>query len=525
MNTTSATATVTYSSLENWLEVIRDHKMPIFEQTVHRILLIAEDERAPASALANIILQDAALTARLLRLANSVLYNPSTTTISTVTRAVIVLGFNVVRELCLTLVLVETLLHGQAKVRLERELAHALHAATQARALAMASGDRSPEEVFIATLLYRIGELAFWCFGNEYCDRVEQLMQTGQTPEIAQEKILGFQLSALTRRLIHEWRLTDLLQEAIDHPTRQDDRLQTLRLGQHIAHCATEFGWESDEMTHWVQRSAELLDITEAEARELLQRKATEAATMARECGASGAAKRIPLPGEEHCCVDSVFTDPSVTNNQSTIADDAIAAAPLVAIEAGAEYDSEPEISAYPQPDPHLQLSILRELGQAIDSANCDFSVIMELVLEGIYRGVGMDRVIFALTTPDKQFINSKYMIGFTDENGKTKSLRCKRPEKSSNILFDALDTKQAHLVTLMERRRNPNLVPAELVAQIGNVAFMVAPILINQKGIGLFIADRGLSQRPLDTESFQNFQHFVQQANFGLSVARQRKS
>ncbi|BCU06556.1 hypothetical protein Atep_12330 [Allochromatium tepidum] len=120
------------SGLEAWLEVIRDQKMPIFEQTVHHILSIAEDDLAPASALASVVLQDASLTARLLKLANSIAYNPSTTAISTVTRAVIVLGFDAVRDMCLTLTLVDTLLQGPAKARLERELAHAMHAATQA---------------------------------------------------------------------------------------------------------------------------------------------------------------------------------------------------------------------------------------------------------------------------------------------------------------------------------------------------------------------------------------------------------
>jgi hypothetical protein len=91
------------SGLEAWLDVVRDQKMPIFEQTVHHILSISEDDLAPASALAGVVLQDASLTARLLKLANSIAYNPSATAISTVTRAVIVLGFDAVRDMCLTL--------------------------------------------------------------------------------------------------------------------------------------------------------------------------------------------------------------------------------------------------------------------------------------------------------------------------------------------------------------------------------------------------------------------------------------
>jgi HD-like signal output (HDOD) protein len=488
------------SGLEDWLEVIRDQKMPIFEQTVHHILSISEDDLAPASALASVVLQDPSLTARLLKLANSIVYNPSATAISTVTRAVIVLGFDAVRDLCLTLTLVDTLLQGPAKARLERELAHAMHAATQARALAAARGDKSPEEVFIATLLYRVGELAFWCFGNEYCERVEQLAnQPGVTIETAQERVLGFRLSQLSRRLVHEWRLTDLLKEAIDYPTRQDPRIQTIMLGHQVARSAEEHGWHSEEMERLVRRAARLVDASETDARKLLQDKAAAAFGMANDCGASAAARLIPLPDEYRCLVDELPAAPDTVPACET-----------------------PSPLPHPVPDSRLQLGILRELNSAIESARCDFNVIMELVLEGLYRGVGMDRVVFALTTPDKRSIKAKYALGMPDEAA-IAAFQFARPATGTNALFETLDRKLPRLVTFTERERDPRLVPEGLVAIMGIVPFMVAPIIINQQSIGLFLADRGLSQRPLDPDSFDDFKHFVQQANLGLTLAQSR--
>ena len=487
------------SGLEAWLEVIRDQKMPIFEQTVHHILSIAEDDLAPASALASVVLQDASLTTRLLKLANSIAYNPSTTAISTVTRAVIVLGFDAVRDMCLTLTLVDTLLQGPAKARLERELAHAMHAATQARALAIVRGDKSPEEVFIATLLYRVGELAFWCFGNEHCERVEQLAkQPGITLETAQERVLGFRLSQLSRRLVHEWRLTDLLKEAIDSPARQDPRIQTVMLGHQIARGASEHGWQSEEIDRLVRRAARLVDIPETDARKLLQDKAAAAFGMANDCGAASAARLIPLPDEYRSLLDGMSAEP----------DDA------------SPVETPPP---HPAPDSRLQLSILRELNSAIESPRCDFNVIMELVLEGLYRGVGMDRVIFALMTPDRRGLKAKHALGLLDE-AVIAAFQFARPATGTNILFETLERQLPRLVTPAERERDPRLVPEGLVAIMGIVPFMIAPIIISQKSIGLFLADRGLSRRPLDPESFEEFKHFVQQANLGLTLAQSRQ-
>lgn len=493
------------SGLEAWLEVVRDQKMPIFEQTVHQILSISEDDLAPASALASVVLQDASLTARLLKLANSIVYNPSATAISTVTRAVIVLGFDAVRDMCLTLTLVDTLLQGPARVRLERELAHAMHAATQARALAAARGDKSPEEVFIATLLYRVGELAFWCFGNQTCERVEQLAsQPGVTLEAALERVLGFRLSQLSRRLVHEWRLTDLLKEAIDHPARQDPRIQTVMLGHQIARCAEEHGWHSEEMERLERRAARLIDASEAETRTLFQEKAAAAFGMAHDCGATAAARLIPLPDEYRYLNDEL---------------EAAAETELSTPQVGAT----PPPESNPLPDSRLQLSILRELNSAIEGARCDFNVIMELVLEGLYRGVGMDRVVFALMTPDRRGLKAKYALGMPDEAA-IAAFQFVRPATGMNVLFETLDRQLPRLVTLAERERDPRLVPEGLATIMGIVPFMVAPVIINQKSIGLFLADRGLSQRPLDPDSFGDFKHFVQQANLGLTLAQSRQ-
>jgi HD-like signal output (HDOD) protein len=459
---------------------------------------------APVSALASVILQDASMTARLLKLANSIVYNPCATGISTITRAVIVLGFNAVRNMCLTLTLVDDLVKGSAKEHLERELARAMHAATQARALAAARGDKSPEEVFIATLLYRIGELAFWCFGtDDQRDRVERLAtQPGVTPETAQERVLGFRLSQLSRRLIHEWQLTELLRDAVDHPARHDPRIRTLMLGQRIAHCAEQHGWRSEDMRQLIQTAARLTELPERDIESLLHQKAREAVSMALDCGADSAARLIPRPGGP----DSAAGDTATTSGP-------------------AECVEPPPTDTHPGPDPQLEARILRELTSTIESDHGDFNVIMELALEGIHRGVGMDRVIFALTTPDKGVIRVKHALGIpVDEQ--CQPLVFRRPANGPDVLFQALDQRLARLVTPREREDAPHLVSDELTRLLGVTPFMVAPIIVNQQSIGLFIADRGLSHRPLDAASHEAFKHFARQASLGLTLAsvRQRR-
>jgi HD-like signal output (HDOD) protein len=483
-------------TLDDWVELIRRQNMPVFDATVQQIINLSRDDQAPIAELAGVILRDASLTARVLKLANSIYHNPTGASISTVTRAVIVLGFNAVLNICLALTLVDALREGAAKERLGRELGRAMHAATQARALAAAHGDRSPEEVFIATLLYRIGELAFWCFSGEVGQRIEQLTeQPGVSTEQAEERVLGFRLSQLSRQLVRDWRLTDLLQEAIAYPARKDSRIQAVMLGQQIARCAAGQGWHSNEMEKLVLKAATLTQLPAEDARSLLFEKAEIACAMANDFGAAFAAAHIPLPGLSSS--RETGTAPSHTQESGSAA-------------------------AHPSPDHALQLRVMRELASLLEEARCDFNIVMELVLEGIYRGVGTDRVLLALTSPDKQILKGKYSLG-EGASRLNERFQFIRTPKEPNALFQVMDSGTPQLLILSERSGLGPPIATDLAQTLEAQTFMVAPVLIHRQCVGLIYADRALSGRALDTATFEEFKQFVQQGNQGLVLARSR--
>lgn len=121
--------------LRGWVQKLSEEEMPIFAQTVGEINRILATEEYSSLALTRIILQDPSMTAKVVKLANSVFYNPGGTPISTVSRAVVVLGFNAVQAICISIMVIETMVKGRAKERVMRELARSIHAATQAKAL------------------------------------------------------------------------------------------------------------------------------------------------------------------------------------------------------------------------------------------------------------------------------------------------------------------------------------------------------------------------------------------------------
>ena len=56
------------------------------------------------------------------------------------------------------------------------------------------------------------------------------------------------------------------------------------------------------------------------------------------------------------------------------------------------------------------------------------------------------------------------------------------------------------------------------------DIAFFIAPIIIEQHAIGLFYADRADSGQVLSREDYFCFTHFVQQTNLCLSVVMKKK-
>lgn len=469
--------------LSRWIALIRDQEMPIFGYTVQQVVNVAEDDEAPASDLARVVLQDASMTARVLKLANSPYFNPRRQGISTVSRAVVILGFDTVRAMCLTITLVDSFVQGEPREQLIHELARAIHGAVQARTIAIQRGDDSPEEVFVATLLYHVGELAFWCFGGEHAGRLlETARQPGYTAEAAEEEVLGFRLRRLTKGLVAEWQLNTLLKETLRDPRQTGDRGRNVDLSYRLA-VAAEKGWDDPEVQSLTRELAKLTGQTEREATESVHTNAREAARIANYYGAKTAAQTIPVPGSRP----------------------------------EEEGEEVAEAVAFPEPDGMLQLKVLRELSTLLESGKADFNLVMELTLEGMYRGIGLDRTLFALLSPDRRGLRGKYGVAATRDDLANR-FQFVQDKKEQNILFAALERKQPLWVDVVERAELAPLVPATVTSVVGKAPFFIAPIVVNERVVGLFYADRAPSERPLDEESFDSFKHFTQQANIGLS-------
>jgi CheY-like chemotaxis protein len=150
-------------NLDNWVRRLNSQEMPILVGTARNIADMAENDKSSSAQLACVILEDAFLTSRVLKVANSAYYSgmgrgsfSAGQGVTTVNQAVMRLGFNEIRSMCQSKSIIEGLLKGPQRERLKKAMANAFHAAVQAKWLAISQKDNCPEEVFVAALLYNL---------------------------------------------------------------------------------------------------------------------------------------------------------------------------------------------------------------------------------------------------------------------------------------------------------------------------------------------------------------------------------
>lgn len=470
-------------NLDNWIERISENELPIFKYTVHAINDVVSNDDTSISDLSRIILRDANLTARVLRVANSATYNVTGATISTISRAIVYLGFNLVRDISMSLAIIDALLSGKVKERALNLMAQSFHAAVQARDFAERRGDDAVEEIFIAALLKHIGEITFWCVAGEEGEQIVELIENrGFSEEMAQKEVLGFTLDQLTLGLTADWHISDLLHSAINKPKMDNPRIRDIVNAIELSEAA-EKSWSSKETIAIANKIAKQLDIKEDKIIAELHENAKKAAEFAQMFGASAIIQYMPID------------DMHIESEEDEHAFDADC----------------------PQPDPLLQLNILRDLSGML-AEKPGLNIILEIILEGIYRGVGLDRTVFAMMTTDKKAVKGKYALGKDNQSFVS---RFHFSLQTDNIFSKLTRQPEPVWIKDTQSRESKEMISDEVRLALACRAFFVAPLVIGERVIGLIYADRQPSNRELDVESYESFKHFVQQANQALEFIR----
>jgi HD-like signal output (HDOD) protein len=197
-------------------KVCGDAAMFALGSAVARVVDMASSDDRGTNELAQYVLSDVALTQRILRLANTVRYRTANgTAVSTISRAISLLGFDNVKTAALGMLLVDALDSSEHAESVHIELEAALCASLAGREMARHSAYRGAEEAGIAALFKNLGLLLLASHEHERYREIQALVATGDHTQVqAARMILGCTCEALSEAVLGEWKLPDAIVRA-----------------------------------------------------------------------------------------------------------------------------------------------------------------------------------------------------------------------------------------------------------------------------------------------------------------------
>ncbi len=368
--------------IDKWREYLGGTRLPVFSRTVRDVRKVATSHFSSANDLSDVIGHDASMAARVIQIANSPLFNLQNREIDTISAAVVMVGFDAVREIAITVGVIEEMLKGSQHHRIGRHMARAFHAAAQARSFARLQSDR-PDEVFVAALLRHVGEMAFWSRADREAHAIEKRLLSGMEATKAEKEVLGFELGELSKGLAQDWHLGELLSQVLSGVHDDNPAVQNVELGHEVAEVLDEHDWSAPETVALMQKLAKHLNLKARDVQQLLRNNLDEAAEIADRFGATRIGEALPaMPADGGGDVDA-------------------GAAPV------ADFENAPPRET----DPVVLMNHLAEISNGLEAGESRDDLMHQL-LAALENGVGCQRAWFALLTPERDKLVVKYAAG-----------------------------------------------------------------------------------------------------------------
>ncbi len=255
------------------------NELPALPRVANHILALIADPNTTAARLEQAIVLDQALTAKVLRIANSSFYG-GLRDVNTVSEAIVRLGFITIRNWTLATAAKSVFLEGNESALLQRIWQQSVMSAMASQLVADRMRHPTPETVFVGGLMQNIGQLALARARPDAFLQILEASSEAQVPYYLVERdLLGFDHGDLGALLIREWNLSPALEEAVRRHHRLDQagdpqasRLAAIiALGEEVAQCS---GGAPDEgATLWEQSEpARLLGLGEPDYVELVEK-------------------------------------------------------------------------------------------------------------------------------------------------------------------------------------------------------------------------------------------------------------
>ncbi|MES2887619.1 MAG: HDOD domain-containing protein [Pseudomonadota bacterium] len=459
---------------------------PALSDSVARIQRVVDSENESLASLTTEILKDVALTNKLLRLVNTVHFTRAGGgSISTVSRAVALVGFSGIRNLALSLVLLDHMHDKDHAGLLLDEFLGALMAASLASALMPST--QHGEEAFIGGMFHNLGRLLTAYYFPEEAQQVRNILATATQPqneEAVAVGVLGLSFESLGLGIAKSWALPDVLQHCMRKhaggppakpPTAIEDRL----------HWAVLAGSEmADLLRH--TRPQQLPSRMQA----VSQRYGRVLGLSSAEIQTASVQARLKLAQMVQAMNISVSADSPAGRWLALPAPEEESAAPLVPADELPRTDpmTITQVMAAPRPQAvEMLLAGIQDITNGMVE-NVKLNEVLRMILETMIRALKFQRVIFCLRDAKLDALTGRFGLG---DNAQNMAKTFKVPLTPARDLFHAVCMKGTD--TLISDATAANIarsLPAWYVKEVNAPSFLLLPLHTKGSPFALIYAD-----------------------------------
>lgn len=471
---------------------------PTLSTTISDVNRVVASDSHSAQQITQVILRDVSLTTKLLQLVNSAVYSQYGGRIRTVSRAVLILGCEAVRNAAMTLMMLEFSKGRPQERSLQDELIGAFFAGVLAKVLCGRLGMPNAEEAVICTMCQNLGKLLVTFFLYEESRKVWTLAVEGGMPEEqAAEQVLGISYRKLGLGVARHWNFPPRLLEGMQTLTPREMAPPTtegehLRLAANLANdlYVTALRTPQEDKTAALEAlSKRYSAAVKLDAKELIE---------AIDQGLKEVAERSTTLNLSTAGSPTLNAVRVWTGGAADVEEAASAASADPLMKDAAALDALEDQGSSATDARHVISAGIRDVTEALTS---DFALndVLRMVLETMHRGFGFARTMIFIRDARGGTMRARFGFGAEVERVIP---QCFFPIAFAPDVFHVALEKCVDIV--IEDSQADNIVqriPEWLRRVIDPKSFLLLPIALKSTSIGLLYADSDRAGIKLDAE------------------------
>ena len=464
-------------------KVCGDDEMFALGSSIARVVQMASSDDQGTQDLAYFVLSDVALTQRILRLSNTAQYRRrSGTPVTTVSRAISLLGFDNVKTTALAMLLVDALSNSAHANSVRVELEAALCASLVGREMARRSFYHGAEEASIGALFKNLGPLLVASHEHERFREINMIVADGKhTVNQAAQLILGCSYDSLSEAVLTEWKIPEVIIRSLAPP-----RAGTLRPAANRGEWMSQVAAFSLDVARLLGKSAN--PAASAEARAILSRYGTALELD----GESMAELFSTVQDEMNAMLQSMNMERQPRQEEQK--PDDVGSLPDFLQLATMDAPAQPDAGAWPSGKPknahELLLAAVQDITQLRAAGTCSSNDLILAVLEALYRCLGFRFATVVLKDVRAQQYRAR--VSFGDGHARIQS-EFQFPMQSSRDIFHLAMENDADLMIedAFTQKMRELLPPWYRKLRPEARSFVVLPLVVGGVRAGLFYLDR----------------------------------